>query len=456
MVFALKDHKKTKEQLIQEVTKLRTRIAELESRNGKSMRSEAGITGVKSRLHHLLIASPAVIYACEPRDKYATTYVSDNIREQLGYEPQDFLNDPDFWANHIHPEDAPRIFADVHLVFERNRHVHEYRFMHKDGTYRWMHDEIRLINDTDGNPLELIGYWIDINRRREMEEDLKKSQERYRSLVDSTDDSIYVLDRDYKYLFMNKKHLERMGMSGDDYIFKSYYDMHSHEETKHFVEIVNKVFITGEPVQDEYRSRRDGKYFLQTVSPVKGTDGETAGVSVISKNITPRKQMEEELRSLSLRDELTGLYNRRGFFTLAEQEIKMATRLKTGIYMLYTDVDNLKGINDRFGHREGDLALINAANILKENYRESDIVARIGGDEFAVIPVGTTEDTVDIITARLHKALDDYNKMVNRRYTLSLSAGLAYYDPAAPCSLEKLVDEADKLMYKQKRYKQAL
>lgn len=119
--------------------------------------------------------------------------------------------------------------------------------------------------------------------------------------------------------------------------------------------------------------------------------------------------------------------------------------------MLYADLDGLKMINDKFGHKEGDLALIELANLLKENYRASDIVARIGGDEFVVIPVGTIGDDVEIITTRFENTLAIHNEKMNRNFRLSASIGIAYYDPENPCSLDELLLQADRMMYKKKR-----
>jgi PAS domain S-box-containing protein len=129
----------------------------------------------QARLHYLLTANPAVIYTCEAAGDYAATFVSDNIKIQLGYEPQELVNNPKFWADHVHPEDRPRVFADLPRVFEHGYYTHEYRFQKKDGTYRWMHDELRLVRDGQGNPMEIVGYWIDITERKRMEEALKRA-----------------------------------------------------------------------------------------------------------------------------------------------------------------------------------------------------------------------------------------------------------------------------------------
>ena len=166
-------------------------------------------------------------------------------------------------------------------------------------------------------------------------------------------------------------------------------------------------------------------------------------------------RMHEAMRSLLLRDELTGLYNRRGFFTLVEYLLKMAKRQDRGMFMLYADLDNLKQINDAYGHQEGDLALIETANLLKKNYRESDIIARIGGDEFVVISAGTPGDCIDTILRRLQQALEAYNaKRTRRPYALSISAGIAFYDPENPCSIDELLAQGDRSMYGHKKQKQ--
>ncbi len=280
---------------------------------------------------------------------------------------------------------------------------------------------------------------------------LSESEERYRSLVESTEDSIYLIDREYRYLFMNKRHQQRMGLIGDNYIGKKYADFHSEKETEEFKKQVDKVFKTGRSFQEEHKSERDRKFFLRTLSPVLDKDGTVTGVTIVSKDITRLKELEKTLHTLSVTDELTGLYNRRGFFTLAEQQLKLANRSKKGIYLLYADVNLLKKINDTYGHAEGDRALKIIASILKKNYRESDIIARIGGDEFVIIPVGTADDKIEVIRNRFYKKLDEYNENRDHEYPITISIGLSFYDPSNPITLEELIEEADRDMYRSKK-----
>jgi diguanylate cyclase (GGDEF)-like protein len=159
---------------------------------------------------------------------------------------------------------------------------------------------------------------------------------------------------------------------------------------------------------------------------------------------------EEELLALSLTDELTGLYNRRRFFVLTEQCLKVATRTKKRSTLLYIDMDDLKWINDHCGHSEGDQALIGLGSILKKTFRESDIIARIGGDEFAVL-LESADESDEMLVTRLYENIRDYNAKVSQDYKLSVSVGAAQFDPEYPISIDKLLSKADALMYAQKR-----
>jgi diguanylate cyclase (GGDEF)-like protein len=161
---------------------------------------------------------------------------------------------------------------------------------------------------------------------------------------------------------------------------------------------------------------------------------------------------EETLLALSLTDELTGLYNRRRFFVLTEQYLKVAIRAKKRSLLLYIDMDDLKWINDHHGHNEGDQVLIDLANILKKTFRESDIIARIGGDEFVVL-LESTDENGKILMTRLDENIRDYNAKVSQDYKLSISVGAAQFDPEYPISIDEFLSKADALMYAQKRRK---
>ena len=164
-----------------------------------------------------------------------------------------------------------------------------------------------------------------------------------------------------------------------------------------------------------------------------------------------RHKAEDELRGLSLVDELTGLYNRRGFLTLAEQQLKIANRMQRPMLLLFVDLDYLKSINDTFGHQEGDKAINEVGRIMKRNFRDADIVARLGGDEFVVLVVEPGEATPDMFISRLQSTLDARNACEGMRYQLSMSIGVEIYEPRHPCTIDDLLQHADLAMYEQKR-----
>jgi two-component system, cell cycle response regulator len=164
-----------------------------------------------------------------------------------------------------------------------------------------------------------------------------------------------------------------------------------------------------------------------------------------------RHRIREQLRQGAVTDELTGLKNRGGFDSLAEHTLKIATRKRQRLVLLFVDLDSMKSINDSMGHAEGDAALIDVAGLLKETYRDSDLVGRVGGDEFSVLLTGASDREAQRSVQRLQKAVEGHNRTANRPYELSLSIGMAAFSPDAPCSVADLMNKADESMYEAKR-----
>lgn len=165
--------------------------------------------------------------------------------------------------------------------------------------------------------------------------------------------------------------------------------------------------------------------------------------------------LERELRQLALTDDLTCLFNRRGFFAAATQQLKRAMRKSERLLLFFCDLDGLKQINDTFGHQEGDMALIRVAEVLEKTFRRSDIVARLGGDEFVVLAVETSEGCEEAIQRRISRNLKN-TKNMGPGCELSLSMGVARFNPKQAVSLGELMSEADKAMYEQRRKRQSL
>lgn len=178
------------------------------------------------------------------------------------------------------------------------------------------------------------------------------------------------------------------------------------------------------------------------------SDGNISCFVEVCRDISEQKQMEKKLQEAANTDVLTGLYNRRGFITLAEHQLRVADREKRNLILIYVDLNDMKGINDKFGHKEGDRALADTANILRKSFRESDVLGRLGGDEFAILLTEPSErDIEQIICEHIQQNLKSHNEQSGRPYLLSVSVGISHYNPTNPCTLDDLLTTADKQMY---------
>lgn len=297
----------------------------------------------------------------------------------------------------------------------------------------------------------------EVRHRTNAEEALRESEEKFRSISSSAQDAIVMMDHEGNISYWNEAAERMFGHSQSEIMGKPLHDTIVPQEyyqsfLKGFAGF--KVNGTGGAIGKTVQLsglRKDGAQFPVELSlSAVNIRGQWHAVCII-RDTTERKRLEEKLSSLSITDELTGLYNRRGFFVLAEQQLKIAERSKKKALIFFADLDGLKPINDTFGHKEGDQALKETAVILKKAFRESDIVARMGGDEFAVFVIDADDDIKRTLTNRLENAITLFNRFEGRTYRLSFSTGVAEYNHENPRSLDELVAEADTFMYENKR-----
>ena len=175
--------------------------------------------------------------------------------------------------------------------------------------------------------------------------------------------------------------------------------------------------------------------------------------SILTRELIRSKDQERRMQEISLVDELTGLYNRRGFHHLIAHQMEISKRTNRGMLLTFFDLDLMKEINDTHGHAAGDTALRAAACILKKIFRGSDIISRWGGDEFVVIMMNADAADPAAFDERVSRAIDDYNDGADHRFVLSMSWGTVRYDPAHPLEADELVTRADEIMYRNKALK---
>ncbi len=297
----------------------------------------------------------------------------------------------------------------------------------------------------------------------------RNGEDRYKALVEQLPVGVYRTTPEGCIIEANTILARMLGFKRPRDLFtrnvKDFY-VHGGDREEHIAE------LSSEPMAfKEYELRRaDGrKFWVRDHSRrIAGPDGTTLHYDGILVDVTERKTMErryqqalrklqlsnEKLENLSLSDHLTGLNNRRGFYSFGLQQMKIAKRLKADNYLVFLDIDCLKEVNDTYGHAVGDLLLQGVATILKTTLRESDVIGRIGGDEFAVLAMRSKGQGERGLPARIEESVQAFRLKDYPRLRLSVSMGLVRIDPQKYQQLDDFLAHADFLMYQEKRKKE--
>lgn len=311
--------------------------------------------------------------------------------------------------------------------------------------------EVSMQKTLMGNEKIIMSIVRDISRHNESQEAMRGSESNMRALLNAVTESLLLLDKDGTILSANDTFAKRLRVGMDKIIGANYYDLLPADTANERRRQADNVIQNRIPVRFEYVS--DKRWIDQVIYPVFDDQGEVVRLAFFGADISRRREMERELEAMALNDQLTGLYNRRGFFTLATRELKRAQRSQKSLLLFFLDLDGLKDINDQFGHEEGDRTLTAAAKVLTQTFRISDITSRIGGDEFAILVVDTDETLIEKLLLRLYRLINNFNVRKTHKSKLALSIGHAIYDPLKPSTLDELISQADQGMYKMKKVK---
>ncbi|HOK06075.1 MAG TPA: PAS domain S-box protein [Syntrophales bacterium] len=399
------------------------------------------------------------------------TFFNPALTRILGYAPEELLGMNN--RRYSDPETAKKVFRAYNEVYRSGVPMRnlEWELIRKDGRRVWVETSVSLIRDAaTGEPVGFRGLMLDITQRKEAQIALLESQRRLMDIIAFLPDATMVVDEEGRVIAWNRAMEALTGVPAAEILGRGDYayalpfykkrrpllvDLALRADPK-LDALYPNVVREGHVVSGEARLRhfRGGDRIIWGMaSALLDQEGRIRGAIETIRDITDRKAMEEEIRNLAITDPLTGLLNRRGFFTLVEHQMRLARRSGKGLLLVYMDLDGLKGINDTLGHEEGDRAIRETAQVLREVFRASDIAARLGGDEFAVLVVDTARESETAVARRLDDCLIARNGHPERRYALSISAGMVPFDAKAHPTLDDWLRAADERMYRQKEKK---
>ncbi len=255
----------------------------------------AELAATRRRLEHLLRSSPAVIYSLKITQPPRFTFVSDNFRALLGYEAREPVEDPDFWQRHLHPENAPKVTAQIEKLLVSGHHQVEYRLLHKDGSYRWIHDEARVLRDPLGVPMEIIGSLIDITLRKRAEEKLRLQT----SALRATANGVVISNREGVIVWVNPSFTRLTGYTAAEAVGQKPSILKSGLHDAQFYAAMWTTISSGKVWHGEVINRRkDGSHYIEdmTITPLLDSSGQIEHFVGVKHDITRRKKAEEELR----------------------------------------------------------------------------------------------------------------------------------------------------------------
>lgn len=404
-------------------------------------------------LSQAIESSPACIVITDRNGNIE--YVNRKFEELTGYTTKEALGKN---PRILKSPDTPRgTYVELwQSILSGRQWSGKFRNVKKSGEYYFEEARIAPIFDDKGAITHFVAVKEDVTERLRLQEALRHMAEELEVILDTLPAWVFYKDKENRFIRVNKTFADVMGMSKEQLAGASCFALYPKEQADDFWKDDLEVISSGKPKVKivETVTLADGLHWVQTEKiPFRDERGRIIGIIGFASDITERKIMEDEIRSLAITDELTGLSNRRGFFGRVEDALKFAQRRNDACMLLVADLDGLKWINDNLGHSTGDEAIVEAANILRSVFRKSDIIARLGGDEFAVFTLGAGTRHARTMKERLDAEIERHNALDGRRYALSMSYGMAFANSGDAVRVAEMMSRADRLMYEHKRAK---
>ncbi len=378
--------------------------------------------------------------------------VSSHVERMLGYSYSEMIGKP--LLEIFYEEDRPMVSEEIDRRRKGHKGVYEARFLHKEGYPVWVQVSASPVYDEKGKFKGTLGILTDIDEKKKIEVEATRQKVFFENLFRMVPEALVVVDKEHRIVDINEAFTELfefepaevLGLDLDDVLEKG---KKGSADRKKTCEIMR-----GEEVEFEaVRYSKTGRpiYVLAKASPIYAGD-EMAGAVVMYADITKHKEYETYLKKKTFKDPLTKLYNR----TYFEETMKRVQYDEKAfpVALLIMDMDNLKEVNDTLGHAKGDEYLETCGYLLDKCVRKQDVLARIGGDEFAVILKSSGKDTAERLARRIKRAFDEENE--RKAYKIPLSISIGYAGAESPeQDLEEIFDLADVAMYRQKASKSA-
>lgn len=278
----------------------------------------------------------------------------------------------------------------------------------------------------------------------------------YRDIVDSTNILIWRTDAEGRFTFINPAWTKCSGYKSEEIINRPFSDFQVPGAAEHYINAFRNCLIGESIIGHEttfFSKSGEEINIVINMVPLRGGTGDIVGTQGIAFDVTESKKADELMQYISAKDELTGLYKLHTFLSMTEHQIKTADRERKQMLIIYAGVDGMQTINDIYGRDTGDQVFIDISNILRRTFREADVLARTGGDEFVISTLVSSENTEDMIMERLEKNIDKYNADKSGSLKLSLSFGTSFYTPEDPVSVEEVLSRADEKMHEHKKSK---
>lgn len=382
-----------------------------------------------------------------------TVAVNDALLHMLEYKRDEFLK--------LSPYDL--VDADNRAILREQMRIREYEdhreyeisFRKKDGGNLPVLVHATAIRDDRGLILGSYAFISDMSDHKRMEQDLREGALRMNNIFQSLDEAVFVIDAERTVKEMNQAAEEMFGHTLEEIRRGSTRILHIDEDHfNQFGEKIQEAFDAGKTANFEFQMRRkNGEIFPSehTVSLLRDEDETILGIVSVVRDITKRKQMEKELVTLATTDPLTGIANRRTGILFLDNHMRLARRKGNRLAVCFVDIDGLKKANDRYGHHIGDELIRNTGRIIADSLRESDLVCRMGGDEFLLVFPDTTVEQAMDIWKRIQARVADHNSGTDRPHRIGLSHGYAEYDPNGNITSDDLITMADMKMYREKK-----